>query len=79
MSELRIGPVQAPGTPGVPSGPCAIKIKAAGTKRFRFLTPDGGLDSLRVHAAQVPRDHAEVIAAKIRSDNPTATVKIVKL
>jgi hypothetical protein len=60
-------------------GTHAIKIKAEDMGRFEFLTPDGRLTHLRIHAAWATPERCEVQAAKIRSDNPTATVKVVTL
>ena len=48
-----------------------IKVKAPEMKRWEFLTPQGELTNLRVHASQFPdQATAEKAASMLRAENP---------
>ena len=56
----------------------AVKIKTHDSKVFQFLTPDGYLTRLRIHAGMSTKENAEAVAARL-ADNPVvAAVKVVK-
>lgn len=58
----------------------AIKVRRAGAKTFAFLTPGGGTNSLRVHAARFKgKDAAQLTADKSAPDNPGTEWKVVPL
>lgn len=58
-------------------GTHAIKIKEPNAKVWRFLTSDGRLTRLRVHAALATPERCEEFASRIRADNPDHGVKVV--
>jgi hypothetical protein len=47
-----------------------VKAKKVGTKRWAFLTSEGGTNHLRIHAAQIlTKERAEQIAGEIAQEN----------
>ncbi len=58
----------------------AIKVRETGRKKWRFLTPKGGVTNLRVHASRWPaREPCERLIAEIAPDNPDWEFKIVDM
>jgi hypothetical protein len=48
-----------------------IKLRKVGGKSWKFLTSNGGLNSLRVHAAIFSDEaRAQQVVAEISADNP---------
>lgn len=49
----------------------AIKVRKQGEARWRFLTPSGGTNNLRIHAALFPDvAAAQAVVDASASDNP---------
>lgn len=64
-------------------GTHAVKVRLKDTKQFQFLTSDGGLNRLRIHAALSTPERCAEYAANILKDNPdvveaTKVVEILK-
>lgn len=57
----------------------AIKARAPGKKRFKFLTCHGGLNDLRIHAARFTEGSARVELVSLVNRNPDYDFKVVKL
>ena len=56
----------------------AVKIKTHDSKVFKFLTPDGYLTRLRVHAGSSTKEEADAVAARLAGNEAVAAVKVVK-
>lgn len=54
-----------------------VKCRKHGDKRFRFLTPRGKLNMLRVHAARVTKNEAIAWVTQLIADNPGYEFKAV--
>mgnify|MGYP007032567964 CR=1 FL=1 len=58
----------------------AIKVRETGRKKWWFLTPKGGITSLRVHASRWPtREPCERLITENAQDNPNWEFKIVDM
>jgi type IV pilus biogenesis protein CpaD/CtpE len=61
----------------------AVKVKLAGSKRYAFLTPNGGTTHLRIHAGSWNEHGASEVAKHIVDDNPgvveAAKVVVVRM
>lgn len=53
-----------------PNADHVIKVRAAGEKRFAFVTPRCGTNHLRVHAALLTLEWARELAAALQEINP---------
>ena len=57
----------------------AIKVRGPLSYRFAFLTPQGGLSNLRVHATRYRSEAlAKKVAKQLREAHPTFEIKVVK-
>lgn len=55
-----------------------VKARKAGSKGWAFLTPKGGTNRLRVHAARFANtERATDVIAKCRADNPSWEFRVV--
>lgn len=54
-----------------------VKAREIGKKRFLFLTSNGGLNPLRVHASRFDdREKAQDLICKLAEDNPEFEFKL---
>lgn len=60
-------------------GTHAVKVLAPGAKRWEFITPDGGITHLRIHAATMSEEKANQQAEYIPAHNEGVKAKAVKL
>lgn len=51
-------------------GTHGVKVKTSDCKRARWLTPNGGLTTKRVHAGTSSLEAAEAVASRLPVDNP---------
>lgn len=47
-----------------------VKCREKGKKTWKFMTPRGGLNSLRIHAAQFTEEKAKAFIEENTPDNP---------
>lgn len=60
-------------------GTHAIKVRFEGEKVWYFLTPDGGQNRLRIHAATLSEADAKLAAAEVSKNHKNVQAKAVKL
>lgn len=49
-----------------------IKVRPKDSKRFKFLTSNGGLNNLRIHASLFTPERAETVMSEIRAEHGDA-------
>lgn len=54
-----------------------IKFREKGKRAFKFLTPSGGGNGLRVHAAQFADDKVDQVLRELREENPNMDFRAV--